>query len=85
MCNYKQNVLNNACALYSLTHVSSYILQDIKTQPCISLTPLLGSLLKNWERRKLLTLKKVVNFCHVVIHVINIGHSHFSKKCHVIQ
>ena len=28
--------------------------------------------------------RKAVDFWHIIIHVINVGHSHFSNNCHVI-
>lgn len=47
------------CIVQSYTYVSSYILQDVKTQPYVSLTSFLGSLLKNWERENLVTFAKI--------------------------
>ena len=38
------------------------------------------------NRGELVTfVRKAVNFRHVIIHVINIGHSHSSNNCHVIS
>lgn len=70
------------CA-YSLTCIfSSYILEYITTQPCVSLASFFDSLHKKWERRKPgnVCQKKWLTFQHVIIHVINTGHSHFSNK-----
>ena len=67
MCVYKQTALNSVC-IQSCVYFSSYILEYITTQPCVSLASFFGSLHKNWERRKPgKHLQKVVNIlacCH---------------------
>ena len=40
--------------------------------------------LKLGEESLVTSAGEAFNFQHVIVHVINIGHSHFNNNCHVI-
>ena len=83
--------LNRSSAIWHLKHSDAIKIRDgikpisVRNKPGYIITSSPGSLLKKGGGESLVTSAgKVVDFRRVIIHVVNVGRSHFSNNCHVI-